>query len=54
MTLSLWDSVAAIQAFAGDDIEATVLYPEDERYLVDGGTRVRHYEVADAISPAAG
>ena len=54
MTLSLWDSVAAIQAFAGDDIEAAVLYPEDERYLVDGGTHIRHYEVADAIPPAAG
>jgi heme-degrading monooxygenase HmoA len=49
VTLSLWDDVAAIQAFAGDDIEAAVLYPEDERYLVDGGTDIRHYEVADEI-----
>jgi len=49
MTLSLWDTVDAIRAFAGDDIEAAVLYPEDARYLVDGGTDIRHYEVADRI-----
>ena len=49
ITLSLWDSVDAIRAFAGDDIEAAVLYPEDERYLLDGGTDIRHYEVADHI-----
>jgi heme-degrading monooxygenase HmoA len=45
LTFSLWETVDAIRAFAGDDIEAAVLYPEDERYLVDGGTDIRHYEV---------
>jgi heme-degrading monooxygenase HmoA len=49
ITLSLWESEAAIRAFAGDDIEAAVLYPEDERYLIDGRSIVRHYEVADEI-----
>jgi len=48
ITLSMWDSVEAIKAFAGDDIEAAVLYPEDERYLIDGESRVSHYEVVDA------
>jgi heme-degrading monooxygenase HmoA len=47
IALSLWESVDAIRAFAGDDIEAAVLYPEDERYLVDGESSVTHYEVAD-------
>lgn len=47
MTLSMWESVDAIRAFAGDDIEAAVLYPEDERYLVDGVSKVTHYEVVD-------
>lgn len=47
ITLSMWESVDAIRAFAGDDIEAAVLYPEDERYLVDGRSTVTHYEVAD-------
>ena len=43
----------AIRAFAGDDIEAAVLYPEDRRYLIDGASRVVHYEVADHAPPAA-
>lgn len=50
ITLSLWDSTDAIKAFAGDDIEAAVLYPEDERYLL-GDSTVTHYEVADHVSP---
>jgi heme-degrading monooxygenase HmoA len=50
ITLSLWESVDAIRAFAGDDIEAAVLYPEDQRYLVDGGDDIRHYQVADRIA----
>jgi len=49
MTLSLWRSVDAIRAFAGDDIEAAVLYPEDERYLIGGESSVTHYVVADEI-----
>jgi heme-degrading monooxygenase HmoA len=52
ITLSLWDDVAAIRAFAGDDIEAAVLYPEDERYLL-GGSHIRHYEVADHVAGPA-
>jgi hypothetical protein len=50
ITPSLWDSVDVIQAFAGDDIEAAVLYPEDERYLVDEST-VTHYQVVDQLQP---
>ena len=49
ITLSLWDSVDAIKAFAGEDIEAAVLYPEDERYLIDSESRVMHYEVVDQV-----
>jgi heme-degrading monooxygenase HmoA len=50
ITLSLWDSVEAIRAFAGDDIEAAVLYPEDARYLVGGESTVTHFEVVDQVS----
>ena len=49
LTLSLWDDVEAIRAFAGEDIEAAVLYPEDERFLVGGESGVRHFEVADHV-----
>jgi heme-degrading monooxygenase HmoA len=50
IALSLWDSTAAIRAFAGDDIEAAVLYPEDERYLVDGRSTIAHFEVVDHVA----
>jgi heme-degrading monooxygenase HmoA len=49
VTLSMWDSVDAIEAFAGEDIEAAVLYPEDERYLIDGESSVKHHEVVDQV-----
>jgi heme-degrading monooxygenase HmoA len=49
ITLSMWDSVDAIRAFAGEDIETAVLYPEDERYLVDGSSAVTHYAVVDHV-----
>jgi hypothetical protein len=45
----MWDSVDAIKAFAGEDIEAAVLYPEDERYLVGGESSVVHHEVVDQV-----
>ncbi len=45
IALSLWASLDAIRAFAGDDVEAAVLYPEDERYLIGGASSVTHYEV---------
>jgi len=53
ITLSLWDSIDAIHAFAGEDVDAAVLYPEDERYLIGGQSRTAHYEVADQIPDPA-
>jgi heme-degrading monooxygenase HmoA len=52
ITLSFWDSREAIQGFAGDDIEKSVLYPEDERYLIEREPTVKHYEVVDSVEPA--
>jgi hypothetical protein len=31
--------------FAGDDLEAAVFFPEDDRYLVEREPVVRHFEV---------
>jgi heme-degrading monooxygenase HmoA len=45
LTISLWDSREAIAAFAGDDIDRAVFYPEDDRFLVDREETVGHYEV---------
>jgi heme-degrading monooxygenase HmoA len=46
VTVSLWESQEAVEAFAGRDTEKAVFYPEDERFLVERDLRVRHYEVA--------
>ena len=45
ITFSLWESLDAIRAFAGDDIEAAVYYPEDGRFLIEQEDRVKHYEI---------
>jgi heme-degrading monooxygenase HmoA len=41
LTVSWWESRAAIIGFAGSDIEAAVFYPEDDEYLVDRETQSR-------------
>jgi heme-degrading monooxygenase HmoA len=43
--ISYWDSLEAISAFAGPDIERAVYYPEDEAYLLELEPTVAHYEV---------
>ena len=50
ITLSMWDTRGAIKAFAGEDIEAAVLYPEDEKFLV-GDRTIVHYDVVDEVKP---
>jgi antibiotic biosynthesis monooxygenase (ABM) superfamily enzyme len=49
-TILLFDSLDDIHAFAGDDIEVAVFYPEDDRYLVERDLTVRHFEVSADIS----
>jgi len=44
--VSFWDSRESIEAFAGQDIEKAVFYPEDERFLAERDLTVRHYEIA--------
>ncbi len=46
ITLSWWDDLDQIRAFAGTDIAAAKYYPEDDEYLVDRETTVAHFEVA--------
>ena len=54
ITMSLWDSQAAIERFAGQDIEKAVFYPEDDQFLIEKDLLVRHYEVATEAGQAAG
>jgi heme-degrading monooxygenase HmoA len=47
---TLWDSLDAVKAFAGEDYEAAVFYPEDDRYLVERDERSIHFEVAKHVT----
>jgi heme-degrading monooxygenase HmoA len=46
--VSLWDSLTAIRAFAGPDIERAVYYPEDRGFLLELRPGVEHWEVLHA------
>lgn len=43
--VSLWETMDAVRAFAGDDAERAVFYPEDDAFLIDRDLTVRHYDV---------
>jgi heme-degrading monooxygenase HmoA len=47
LLITLWESWDAIKAFAGPDYEKAVYYPEDEKFLLDRGPKVVHYELLD-------
>lgn len=45
ITLTHWESRAAIEAFAGADIAVAKYYPEDAGFLLEFEPTVQHYEV---------
>ncbi len=51
VAFTLWDSLDAVKAFAGEDYETAVFYPEDDRYLVERDLTSTHYEVARDARP---
>ena len=46
ITVSFWESREAIEAFAGQDIDTAVFYPDDDQFLIERDLTVNHYEVA--------
>ena len=46
LIVSLWESMDAVRAFAGDDENVAVFYPDDDRFLVDRERHANHYDVA--------
>ncbi len=51
-TLTLWESEAAIAAYAGPDVTRACYYPEDAAFLLEPEPRAVHYDVlarADAV-----
>jgi heme-degrading monooxygenase HmoA len=45
--ISLWQSMDAVRAFAGENADQSVYYPDDRQYLLDMEPLVRHYDVSD-------
>jgi heme-degrading monooxygenase HmoA len=43
LVLSLWESLDAIRAFAGDEIDTARYYPDDKRFLLAFEPKVQHY-----------
>ena len=51
VTISLFDSLDDVRAFAGEDYETPVIEPEAERLLAHYENRAAHYE--DVVVPPA-
>ena len=51
LLISLWESRAAIEAYAGPDIERAQYFPYDLECLVGPDRDVMHYEVVIAPDP---
>ncbi len=49
ITILLWESLEDIRAFAGDDLERAMFFPEDDRFLIEREHTVRHYDVDAAL-----
>ena len=47
--VTYWDSLQAVQAFAGPDMERAVFYPGDERFEIVPDRHVRHHEVLEMV-----
>lgn len=48
ITLTFWDSLESIKAFAGENVETAKYYPEDKDFLLEFEPNVVHYEVVGA------
>jgi heme-degrading monooxygenase HmoA len=51
LMFTLWESMEAIEAFAGDEPDVAVFYPEDDRYLIERDETVSHYQVDRYVWP---
>ena len=47
LIVSEWDNLDSIRAFAGEDVEASVVPQEVREMLIEFDQVVRHYEVVD-------
>jgi heme-degrading monooxygenase HmoA len=52
--ISHWESMEAVRAFAGENPEKSVYYPEDEHYLLQMEPLVRLYDVHEHYETPSG
>jgi heme-degrading monooxygenase HmoA len=45
ITLTFWEDMESIKAFAGEDVEKAKYYPEDKDFLLEFEPTVVHYKV---------
>ena len=45
ITMTMWESLDSIKAFAGEELETAQYYPEDKDYLLEFEPTVVHYDV---------
>lgn len=50
VAFSIWEDVADIARFTGSDVDAMVLYPEDDAYLLEPPS-LRHHDVHSFDTP---
>jgi hypothetical protein len=51
--LSLWDSLDAVRAFAGDRPEIARYFPDDDEYLLERTPTLDHWEIVGALDRVA-
>jgi heme-degrading monooxygenase HmoA len=49
--VTVWESLDAIRAFAGENPEVAVVPPVVQALMADYDRRVAHYEIADTYAP---
>lgn len=48
LTITHWENIEAIRAFAGEDISRAKYYPEDKEFLLEFEPTVQHYDLESA------
>ena len=48
-TLTFWSDEEKVRAFAGDDVLRAKYYPEDDAFLLDQETHVRHFDALEGV-----
>ena len=47
LVVTIWESLDAIRAFAGNDVESAVVPPKARDMMIEYDRTARHYEVVD-------